>query len=171
MYPVTKVSKTKINYNRVALLFFSAQVLVLVTFAIFMAVSLYGCFNLETGLELKDLAPTGSYLNDFDKMQSQYFGEYDFPVDIFFPDYVEWWNPAAHEALRRLQNKMEGVYKKMLIVPVKFHQAGLCSYEYNSQRQGPGNLLRILFFTCWRTKTLSRTCNPENARYNHDILC
>lgn len=78
-----------------------------IIFGIFFGVSMYGLTMLESGLDLKDLAPKGSYLNEFDATQLKYFNEYDFPVDVFFPDFKDWWNPKVQQSLRDLQSVME----------------------------------------------------------------
>lgn len=103
------------------ILAYPVKITILLSFLLFTLVSIYGCFNLEAGLELKELATPGSYLNIFDTKQAEYFGGYDFPVDIFFPNTTNWWETGSHETLRTLHHELlNGGAAKMIANPLLY---------------------------------------------------
>ncbi|PHJ24988.1 patched family protein [Cystoisospora suis] len=63
-----------------------ACITVVLAFACVAGVSIYGFTKLEMGLELSELAPSNSYMRQFDRDFSRYFNKFDQPTDIFFVD-------------------------------------------------------------------------------------
>lgn len=84
-----------------------SKVIVLMMFTIILAAGMYGCSQIDSGLDLTDLAPTGSYLNKFDVVSSTFFADYDFPVDVFFPVFERWWDPEVQKRMRNLERIMK----------------------------------------------------------------
>ncbi|OII75892.1 patched family protein [Cryptosporidium andersoni] len=72
---------------------------VLILWITFLSVSIYGFTKMESGLDLRDLAPKTSYLQGFDRDFIQYFGEYDVPTDVYFPETLEWWKREVQERI------------------------------------------------------------------------
>lgn len=70
------------------------------------ALAVRGITLVESGLELKDLSPDQSYLRVYDALYSMYFGNYDIPVYVFFPEPTPWWDPRVIRTLRVLDDKL-----------------------------------------------------------------
>lgn len=105
-----------IRYYGPLLLHPISKAFVFLLFGSFLTVALYGCTKLSSGLDLKDLAPKGSYLNRYDELVEKHFDHYDFPVDAFFPEFQSWWHPEVQQSLRRMEVKMRNSGSGKLVV-------------------------------------------------------
>eukprot|EP00921_Rhytidocystis_pertsovi_P006799 GHVQ01011501.1.p1 GENE.GHVQ01011501.1~~GHVQ01011501.1.p1 ORF type:complete len:1649 (-),score=188.89 GHVQ01011501.1:523-5469(-) len=74
------------------------KLLVLILFGIYLSVAIYGCTNLQRGLDVKKLASDDSYLAAFFKNQENNFAKYGEPVSVFFSEAQKWYSPAYQEA-------------------------------------------------------------------------
>lgn len=83
------------------------KALVVAGFLLLIAVSSVGFARLDSGLDLRDLAPSRSHLRAFDADIERYFGVYDAPTDIGFMDAsTAWWSPQFVAALQRFDQEL-----------------------------------------------------------------
>eukprot|EP01054_Gregarina_sp_Poly1_P010083 Gregarina_sp_Poly_1__10082@NODE_681_length_6806_cov_40_998219_g514_i0_p1_GENE_NODE_681_length_6806_cov_40_998219_g514_i0NODE_681_length_6806_cov_40_998219_g514_i0_p1_ORF_typecomplete_len1300_score182_06Patched/PF02460_18/4e108Sterolsensing/PF12349_8/7_5e23Sterolsensing/PF12349_8/2_3e03Sterolsensing/PF12349_8/4_1e03Sterolsensing/PF12349_8/4_3e02MMPL/PF03176_15/3_1e05MMPL/PF03176_15/1_1e11ACR_tran/PF00873_19/2e06VIT1/PF01988_19/1_8e04VIT1/PF01988_19/0_32_NODE_681_length_6806_cov_40_998219_g514_i01 len=94
------------NFFCVILLNPITKIVVMMVFTFVAILAVRGIVSVEQGLELKDLSPDHSYLKVYDALYSRFFGGYDIPVYIFFPDPTPWWDPRVLRTLRRLDERL-----------------------------------------------------------------
>ncbi|XP_033837835.1 patched domain-containing protein 3 [Periophthalmus magnuspinnatus] len=72
---------------------------VLVIYAAYLAVSLFGCLTIKEGLDIRNLALDDSYIIDFYQSQKQYFSEYSFNVMVAVKQPFPYWDEEEYEKL------------------------------------------------------------------------
>lgn len=55
--------------------------------------------NLQSGLEVRDITPYGSYLRSFYDMREKHFTAYGDECVVFFPDAQDWWSPEVQRSI------------------------------------------------------------------------
>ncbi len=76
------------------------KVLVCLIYAGYLAVSIYGCFQIQEGLDLKHLAADGSYVGDYYDNEDEFFSEFGPNVMLVIKDeHFQYWNPIVRESL------------------------------------------------------------------------
>ncbi|KAI2650862.1 Patched domain-containing protein 3 [Labeo rohita] len=76
------------------------KMLVCMIYAGYLAVSIYGCFQIQEGLDLKHLAADGSYVADYYDNEDAFFSAFGPNVMLVIKDEdFQYWNPAARESL------------------------------------------------------------------------
>ncbi len=76
------------------------KVLVCLIYAGYLAVSIYGCFQIQEGLDLKHLAADGSYVGDYYDNEDEFFSEFGPNVMLVIKDeHFQYWNPVVRESL------------------------------------------------------------------------
>uniref|UniRef100_A0A673JC79 Patched domain-containing protein 3 n=2 Tax=Sinocyclocheilus rhinocerous TaxID=307959 RepID=A0A673JC79_9TELE len=76
------------------------KVLVCLIYAGYLAVSIYGCFQIQEGLDLKHLAADGSYVADYYDNEDEFFSDFGPNVMLVTKDeHFQYWNPTARESL------------------------------------------------------------------------
>ncbi|XP_016116345.1 patched domain-containing protein 3-like [Sinocyclocheilus grahami] len=76
------------------------KVLVCLIYAGYLAGSIYGCFQIQEGLDLKHLAADGSYVADYYDNEDEFFSDFGPNVMLVIQDeHFQYWNPTARESL------------------------------------------------------------------------
>ncbi|XP_048035238.1 patched domain-containing protein 3-like [Megalobrama amblycephala] len=76
------------------------KTLVCVIYAGYLAVSIYGCFQMQEGLDLKHLAADGSYVGSYYDKEDEFFSSYGPNVMLVIKDEeFQYWNPTARKSL------------------------------------------------------------------------
>ncbi|XP_052409849.1 patched domain-containing protein 3 [Carassius gibelio] len=76
------------------------KVLVCLIYAGYLAVSIYGCFQIQEGLDLKHLAVDSSYVGDYYDNEDEFFSDFGPNVMLVIKDEnFQYWNPTARESL------------------------------------------------------------------------
>ncbi|KAL0151746.1 hypothetical protein M9458_052972 [Cirrhinus mrigala] len=76
------------------------KALVCLIYAGYLAVSIYGCFQIQEGLDLKHLAADGSYVGDYYDNEDEFFSDFGPNVMLVIKDeHFQYWNPTARENL------------------------------------------------------------------------
>nr|XP_021327233.1 patched domain-containing protein 3 isoform X2 [Danio rerio] len=76
------------------------KVLVCLIYAGYLAVSIYGCFQMEEGLDLKHLATDGSYVADYYDREDEFFSAFGPNVMLVIKDeHFQYWSPDARKSL------------------------------------------------------------------------
>ncbi|XP_016366557.1 patched domain-containing protein 3-like [Sinocyclocheilus rhinocerous] len=76
------------------------KVLVCLIYAGYLAVSIYGCFQIQEGLDLKHLAVDNSYVADYYDNEDEFFSDFGPNVMLVIKDeHFQYWNPTARESL------------------------------------------------------------------------
>ncbi|XP_052405996.1 patched domain-containing protein 3 [Carassius gibelio] len=76
------------------------KMLVCLIYAGYLAVSIYGCFHIQEGLDLKHLAADGSYVGDYYDNDDEFFFNFGPNVMLVIKDeHFQYWNPTARKSL------------------------------------------------------------------------
>ncbi|XP_056315234.1 patched domain-containing protein 3 [Danio aesculapii] len=76
------------------------KTLVCLIYAGYLAVSIYGCFQMEEGLDLKHLATDGSYVGDYYDREDEFFSAFGPNVMLVIKDeHFQYWSPDARKSL------------------------------------------------------------------------
>ncbi|KAL1258759.1 hypothetical protein QQF64_009336 [Cirrhinus molitorella] len=76
------------------------KVLVCLIYAGYLAVSIYGCFQIQEGLDLKHLAADGSYVGDYYDNEDEFFSDFGPNVMLVIKDEnFQYWNSTARKSL------------------------------------------------------------------------
>lgn len=72
---------------------------VIIIYAGYIAVSVYGCLTLKEGLDIKNLALDDSYIIDYYNNQRQHFSTYSYNVMVVVTQPFPYWDEAEHGSL------------------------------------------------------------------------
>eukprot|EP01066_Platyproteum_vivax_P010507 Platyproteum_vivax@DN4707_c0_g1_i1.p1 len=86
------------------------KVCILLVFAAYVGVSIYGFTFLPQGLELRQLAPDDSYLQSFEDDLGHYFNKYGPPTDVMLPVQINWWDDNVRQDLTAMKKTISGAY-------------------------------------------------------------
>ncbi len=76
------------------------KTLVCLIYAGYLAVSIYGCFQMQEGLDVKNLAEDGSYVGSYYDKEDEFFSAFGPNVMLVIKDEdFEYWNPTARKNL------------------------------------------------------------------------
>ncbi|XP_065147293.1 patched domain-containing protein 3-like [Paramisgurnus dabryanus] len=76
------------------------KALVCLIYAGYLAVSIYGCFQMQEGLDLKHLAADGSYVGSYYDNEDEFFSAFGPNVMLVIKDKdFQYWNPTARKSL------------------------------------------------------------------------
>ncbi|KAI2650880.1 Patched domain-containing protein 3 [Labeo rohita] len=76
------------------------KALVCLIYAGYLAVSIYGCFQMQEGLNLKHLAADGSYVGDYYDNEDEFFSDFGPNVMLVIKnEHFQYWNPTARKSL------------------------------------------------------------------------
>ncbi|KAK5859597.1 hypothetical protein PBY51_021143 [Eleginops maclovinus] len=75
----------------------------------YLAVSIYGCFNLNEGLDIKNLALDESYLINYYNNQGQHFAEYSCNVMVAVKQPLAYWDADEQKHLHRCISNFESL--------------------------------------------------------------
>ena len=82
---------------------------VVLVYAGYLAVSIYGCLILKEGLEIKNLALDDSYIIDYLEDQRQHFSEYGFNVMVAVKEPLRYWDQSEQERLHSCVSRFESL--------------------------------------------------------------
>ncbi|XP_029929839.1 patched domain-containing protein 3-like [Myripristis murdjan] len=82
---------------------------VLVIYAGYLAVSIYGCYTLEEGLDISNLALDGSYIIDYYDDQSLHFSEYSLSVMVAVKQPLHYWSEDDQKNLSSCIDNFENL--------------------------------------------------------------
>ncbi|XP_018596561.2 patched domain-containing protein 3-like [Scleropages formosus] len=78
---------------------------VVLLYAGYLSVSIYGCFQIKEGIDLRNLAADDSYVVNYYNDEKEYFTEYGPNVMIVVTDEFPYWNKTARVSLTRSLEK------------------------------------------------------------------
>ncbi|XP_029385508.1 patched domain-containing protein 3-like [Echeneis naucrates] len=97
----------------------------------YLALSILGCFNIQQGTELYDLAADESHVTRFNQKDRQYFSDYGPSVMVIVNEMFPYWNKTKRD---QLQGCLEE-FKQLHFVEEKVYTSWLDSYlTYGQQR-------------------------------------
>ncbi|XP_026148418.1 patched domain-containing protein 3 [Mastacembelus armatus] len=94
---------------------------VILFYLAYLVTSIYGCFHIQQGVELYDLAADNSHVTIYNKKQRQYFSDYGPTVMVIVSEKFPYWDKAKRyqlqdciEEFKRLQFVNETIYTSWL---------------------------------------------------------
>ncbi|OWF43457.1 patched domain-containing protein 3-like [Mizuhopecten yessoensis] len=91
-------------------LFNPAKIVTLVTYVIYLAVSIWGACNLEEGLKLKNLVSPDSYYYRFNQWNYHYF-DLKMLVTFIVPEHNDFSNPRTFDSVQTLMSNVKSDHK------------------------------------------------------------
>ncbi|XP_069504214.1 patched domain-containing protein 3-like [Ambystoma mexicanum] len=86
---------------------FWCKILVVVLYFGYLAASIYGCFQLQEGTGLRNLASEGSYLIQYYESQDIYFSKYGPKVMVTVTKTVSYWDPSIRNTIEKCMQSFE----------------------------------------------------------------
>ncbi|XDV21748.1 hypothetical protein PO909_026772 [Leuciscus waleckii] len=122
------------------------KALVCLIYAGYLAVSIYGCFELQEGLDLKNLAADGSYVGSYYHKEDEFFSAFGPNVMLVIKDEdFQYWNPTARKSLDLcLENFLNLTVADSGIPPYSWLSAYIENNEMNNETQFKSNLTSFL---------------------------
>ncbi|XDV21743.1 hypothetical protein PO909_026767 [Leuciscus waleckii] len=122
------------------------KALVCLIYAGYLAVSIYGCFQLQEGLDLKNLAADGSYVGSYYHKEDEFFSAFGPNVMVVIKDEdFQYWNPTARKSLDLcLENFLNLTVADSGIPPYSWLSAYIENNEVNNETQFKSNLTSFL---------------------------
>ncbi|XP_048016283.1 patched domain-containing protein 3-like [Megalobrama amblycephala] len=143
------------------------KTLVCVIYAGYLAVSIYGCFQMQEGLDLKHLAADGSYVGSYYDKEDEFFSSYGPNVMLVIKDEdFQYWNPTARKSLDLcLENFQNLTMARSGIPPVSW----LNSYMQFGQRAGV-NLDNEMQFKSYLTAFLNQSGFSQDVNFTNSQI-
>ncbi|XP_069815229.1 patched domain-containing protein 3-like [Dendropsophus ebraccatus] len=85
------------------------KVFVLLLYGGYLASSIYGCFQVQEGIDLRNLAVDSSYVRSFYDDDDLYFSEYGPRVMVVVTEEVSYWNPDTYNKIERCLDSLKNV--------------------------------------------------------------
>ncbi|XP_067285708.1 patched domain-containing protein 3-like [Pseudorasbora parva] len=86
------------------------KILVCLIYAGYLAVSIYGCFQMQEGLDLKHLAADGSYVGSYYDKEDEFFSDFGPNVMLVIKDEdFQYWDSTARESLDLCLEKFQNL--------------------------------------------------------------
>ncbi|XP_074550135.1 patched domain-containing protein 3-like [Halichoeres trimaculatus] len=82
---------------------------VLVLFAVYLCASVYGCFHVQQGIELYDLAADDSHVTTFNRKDREYFSAYGPTVMVVVSEEFPYWDQAKRRELQGCVDAFRGL--------------------------------------------------------------
>ncbi|KAJ3611570.1 hypothetical protein NHX12_021585 [Muraenolepis orangiensis] len=102
------------------------KAVVIVIYTGYLAGSIYGCFHVEQGLDLKDLAADDSYVISYYEQDRRYFSSYGPNVMLVVTEPFPYWDKAKRSELQICTDD----FKKLDFVTEKLYKSWLDAYEH-----------------------------------------
>ncbi|XP_068604250.1 patched domain-containing protein 3-like [Brachionichthys hirsutus] len=107
------------------------KAVVMLLYVVYLAVGIYGCFHVQQGIELYDLAADESHYTTYNRKDRQYFSDFGPAVMVIVSEEFPYWDETKR---RRLQGCMED-FKKLRFVDEDIYTSWLDSYlSYGRER-------------------------------------
>ncbi|XP_018422992.1 PREDICTED: patched domain-containing protein 3-like [Nanorana parkeri] len=127
------------------------MVIVLVLYGGYLAVSIYGCFQVQEGIDLRNLATDSSYVRSFYDNEDLYFNDYGPRVMVVVTEEVPYWDADSRnktgrcmESFKSIPYVSEDLSESWLKAYLGF--AELLKVNVNDKNNFVGNLSRFLTF-------------------------
>ncbi|XP_033120947.1 patched domain-containing protein 3-like isoform X2 [Anneissia japonica] len=104
----------------------AVKILVLIAFAVYIGLAVWGCTQLREGLELKKLAADDSYAFEAFTLEDEHFNEFGPPVQIVFTNKLNYWESEVQDQLEKIIQSFE---KSKYIHSSNFTTSWLHSYQ------------------------------------------
>uniref|UniRef100_A0A8C6Y7W3 Patched domain-containing protein 3 n=1 Tax=Naja naja TaxID=35670 RepID=A0A8C6Y7W3_NAJNA len=101
------------------------KVFVVVLYVTYLATSLLGCFALQEGIDLRNVATDDSYIIPYYNLEDQYLSTYGPRVMVIVTESIEYWNESVRTDLDNCMNVLENSY----YVEKNFSESWLRIYE------------------------------------------
>nr|XP_023679252.1 patched domain-containing protein 3 isoform X1 [Paramormyrops kingsleyae] len=85
------------------------KLFVVLLYAGFLGVSIYGCFQIKEGIDLSNLAPDGSYVADYYHDEKTYFTKYGPNVMVAVKGKFPYWNNTERASLKKTLEKFDNL--------------------------------------------------------------
>ncbi|XP_063062348.1 patched domain-containing protein 3-like [Engraulis encrasicolus] len=119
-----------------------AKLFVVVLYAGYLAGSIYGCFQMQEGIDLKNLAPDGSYVAGYYDNEDKYFSEYGpFVMLVIKDEHFTYWDECSRKDLNKCLEKFESsdkVAKNMIISWLEGYEAyagSISGFDFSDKNQ------------------------------------
>ncbi|XP_032090924.1 patched domain-containing protein 3 [Thamnophis elegans] len=101
------------------------KVVVVILYVTYLATSLYGCFKLKEGIDLRNVATDDSYIIPYYNLEDQYLSTYGPRVMVIVTTSVAYWNLTVRDEIENCLNILENGY----YVDKNFSESWLRIYE------------------------------------------
>ncbi|XP_071964366.1 patched domain-containing protein 3-like isoform X2 [Antedon mediterranea] len=99
---------------------------VLISFAVYIGLAVWGCTQVREGLELKKLAADDSYAYKAFELDDEHFNEFGPPVQMVLPNKLSYWEPETQNQLEMITENLE---KSEFVHPSMFTTSWLRTYN------------------------------------------
>ncbi|XP_004702505.1 patched domain-containing protein 3 [Echinops telfairi] len=83
------------------------KILVVVLYILYLMTSIYGCFHVQEGLDVRNLASDNSYIRPYFDIEEEYFSDYGPIVMAVITQKVDYWNKEVRQKLERCLKDLE----------------------------------------------------------------
>ncbi|XP_078518920.1 patched domain-containing protein 3-like [Lissotriton helveticus] len=83
------------------------KMVVFVVYCGYLAVSVYGCFQLQEGTSLRNLASEHSYVTQYYHKEDLYFSKFGPKVMVTVTKAISYWDPSIHTTIEKCVQRME----------------------------------------------------------------
>ncbi|KAG8009597.1 Patched domain-containing protein 3 [Nibea albiflora] len=105
---------------------------VIFLYVVYLAASIYGCFHIQQGIELYDLAADNSHVTRFNKKDRQYFSDYGPSVMVIVSDEYPYWQIHSRFRLEECVSSL----KRLPFVDVDIYTSWLDAYISYGKENG-----------------------------------
>uniref|UniRef100_A0A3P9H610 Patched domain-containing protein 3 n=1 Tax=Oryzias latipes TaxID=8090 RepID=A0A3P9H610_ORYLA len=84
--------------------------LVIVIYLVYLGMSIFGCFNVQQGIELYDLAADNSHVTRFIKKERQYFSDYGPSIMVIVKEEFPYWDHVKRQQLQGCLEDFKGLW-------------------------------------------------------------
>ncbi|XP_076616994.1 patched domain-containing protein 3-like [Chaetodon auriga] len=109
---------------------------VIFLYVVYLAASIYGCFHVQQGIELYDLAADNSHVTRFNRKDREYFSDYGPSVMVIVSEEFPYWDKTKRHQLqgcmedfKRLQFVDEDIYTSWLDSYLSYGQEALLNLD------------------------------------------
>ncbi|XP_007525980.1 patched domain-containing protein 3 [Erinaceus europaeus] len=78
-----------------------SKIVVVILYIVYMICSIYGCFQVEEGLDLRNLASDDSYITPYFNVDEEYFSHYGPRVMVIFNETIDYWDKESRAQVEK----------------------------------------------------------------------
>ncbi|XP_036116921.1 patched domain-containing protein 3-like [Molossus molossus] len=78
-----------------------SKLFVVLLYILYLVISIYGCFHVKEGLDLRNLASDDSYITPYFDVDEEYFPEYGPKVMVIVTETLDYWDKYARQKLEK----------------------------------------------------------------------
>ncbi|XP_019967738.2 patched domain-containing protein 3 [Paralichthys olivaceus] len=137
---------------------------VYVIYVAYLAISIYGCFNLQEGLDIRNLALDDSYIIDYYNNERLHFSEYYYNAMVVIKQPFAYWDEEEQKILNTCIANFEGLnYVNSTFAWFLYYQqfANAINLNISSQKAFQTNLPRFLQFSPIFGEDINMTADGE----------